>query len=253
MRAGGAFDEGSTRLPQRATTPTSAGGSPSGRGGWSRCAGPTASIGLASIAVLARLLLPEHFGIVGYAMLVIALLELVSGISDRRRAHPRARCRPRLLQRGMDDERTARDRARGPDARARTPGRGFLSRTGASRRSSMPSRRSLCSRDSKTSAPSNSGSSFVRPRIPVDAAAADRRHPRDDRLRVRAPQLLGAGGRLHPSRCAQGGLELPAPPVPARFAFARIPEISRFSRWMILQNLVAGLSRKLPGFVIGRE
>ena len=38
-------------------------------------------IGLASIAFLARLLLPEDFGIVGYAMLVIALLELLSGMS----------------------------------------------------------------------------------------------------------------------------------------------------------------------------
>src|SRR6185295_3562997 len=39
------------------------------------------AVGIASIAVLARLLLPEHFGIVGYAMLVISLLELMSGMS----------------------------------------------------------------------------------------------------------------------------------------------------------------------------
>ena len=38
-------------------------------------------IGLVSIAVLARLLSPADFGIVGYAMLMFGLLELFTGIS----------------------------------------------------------------------------------------------------------------------------------------------------------------------------
>ena len=38
-------------------------------------------IGLVSVAILARVLLPDDFGIVGYAMLVIGFLELFAGIS----------------------------------------------------------------------------------------------------------------------------------------------------------------------------
>src|SRR5256885_7889732 len=38
-------------------------------------------IGLLSVAILARLLLPADFGIVGYAMLMIGILELFTGIS----------------------------------------------------------------------------------------------------------------------------------------------------------------------------
>ena len=38
-------------------------------------------IGLLSISILARMLVPEDFGIVGYAMLVMGLLDLLTGIS----------------------------------------------------------------------------------------------------------------------------------------------------------------------------
>ena len=42
-------------------------------------------------------------------------------------------------------------------------------------------------------------------------------------------------------------------PFRPRLNLARIPEIFRFSRWMMLQNLAMGVYEKLPGFVIGRE
>jgi O-antigen/teichoic acid export membrane protein len=42
-------------------------------------------------------------------------------------------------------------------------------------------------------------------------------------------------------------------PFRARFTFARMGEIFRFSRWMMLQNLAGGVNDKLPAFVVGRE
>src|SRR5215472_6927511 len=38
-------------------------------------------IGLVSVAILARILLPTDFGIVGYAILIVGLLDLFTGIS----------------------------------------------------------------------------------------------------------------------------------------------------------------------------
>jgi O-antigen/teichoic acid export membrane protein len=42
-------------------------------------------------------------------------------------------------------------------------------------------------------------------------------------------------------------------PFRPRFDFGRVPEIFRFSRWMMLQNVAGGVSTWLPGLVIGRE
>jgi O-antigen/teichoic acid export membrane protein len=41
-------------------------------------------------------------------------------------------------------------------------------------------------------------------------------------------------------------------PMRPRWSFARVPAMFRYSRWMIVQNLVSGLHRKLPAFVVGR-
>ena len=54
---------------------------PSPPHGWWHFAGLTGLIGLVSIAVLARLLTPADFGVVGYALLVIGLLELFTEVS----------------------------------------------------------------------------------------------------------------------------------------------------------------------------
>ena len=41
-------------------------------------------------------------------------------------------------------------------------------------------------------------------------------------------------------------------PFRPRLALARVPDIFRFSRWMLLQNLTSGLVERIPGLVIGR-
>ena len=42
-------------------------------------------------------------------------------------------------------------------------------------------------------------------------------------------------------------------PFRPRLSIAKVPEIFRFSRWMMLQSLAGGIYERLPGFLIGRE
>jgi O-antigen/teichoic acid export membrane protein len=42
-------------------------------------------------------------------------------------------------------------------------------------------------------------------------------------------------------------------PFRPRLSVAKLPEIFRFSRWMMIQNLAAGVYDRLPGLLIGRE
>ncbi len=210
-------------------------------------------IGLASIAVLARVLLPEHFGIVGYAMLVIALLDLVSGMSvddalirerDADGAYYSAAWTMNVI-RGMALgilmlalARPAAEFFREPAldavvfAVAAIPLLQGLQNVGTVEfrkelRFSLEFRFVLLPRIVATLA--TIGLAFALRSYWALVAGSI--------LRVALKSALSY--RLHPFR--------------AKFTFARIPEIFRFSRWMILQNLVAGLCQKLPAFVIGHQ
>lgn len=210
-------------------------------------------VGMVSIAILARLLLPEQFGIVGYAMLVVGLLELFGGIATEAalirnhaadESYYSAAWTMNVLKGLLFGALTlllARPAAAYFDEPALTTVMYAIAAIpvlqGLVNVGTVDFRKHL-----------RFGAEFqlvLLARIPSSAVTIVLA------LAYRSYWALVAGSivraaldvvlsyRLHPFR--------------ARVSFARMPEIFRFSRWMLLQNLATNLNDKLPAFVVGRE
>ena len=210
-------------------------------------------IGLASIAFLARLLLPEHFGLVGYAMLVIGLLELVSATGTDsaliREREPDASfydaawtmnvIRGIVLGTSMLAlARPAADYFRAPELEAVMFALAALPLMQGMVNVGMVEFRKQLRFDIEFQ-------QVLLARIPATIATIALAFAWRSYWALVAGTLLRAllqialGYWFHPFR--------------ARWNFARIPEIFRFSRWMMVQNLAAGLNSKVPVLIIGRE
>jgi O-antigen/teichoic acid export membrane protein len=210
-------------------------------------------IGVASIAILARLLLPEDFGLVGYAMLVAGLLELVSGTATDAALIRERDADPAFYEaawtmnvvRGivlgalmLALARPAADYFRVPDLEAVMLALATLPLLQGMVNVGMVNFRKQL----------NFGIEFQQvllARVPatlvtIALAFAWRSYwALVVGTLLRAALAVGLGYWFHPFR--------------ARWNFARIPEMFRFSRWMMLQNLASGLNNKVPVFIIGRE
>ncbi len=210
-------------------------------------------IGVVSIAILARLLLPEHFGLVGYAMLVVGMLELFGGIAteaalirehEADAAYYSAAWTMNVLKGFLFGALTialanpAAEYFREPAlvaimyAIAAVPVLQGLVNVGT-----VDFRKHL-----------RFGSEFqlvLMARIPSALATIALA------FMLRSYWALVAGSVFR--AVLQVAVSYWLHPFRARFTVVRIPEIFRFSRWMMLQNLAAGFNEKLPAFVVGRE
>ena len=208
-------------------------------------------IGVASLAVLARLLLPEDFGIVGYAILVTGLLDLFTGLATDAELirHP-------LADRDYFNAAWTMNVLRGLAIGVLMialiePAQRFFdeSRLGGIMLTlaAVPLLQGL----------ENVGIVEFRKQLNFDrefrfllvsrilgtiaslafAFALRTYWALVVGVIVRTAIRVLLSYRVHPFRPA--------------FDLARVPEIFRFSRWMMIQNLASGVNEKLPGFVIG--
>ncbi len=209
-------------------------------------------VGLASVAILARILSPDDFGIVGYATLVIAVLELFTGIATDveliRHRHADAAYYSAAWTMNI-----LRGLALGALMLALVqPAAEFFRE------------------------PKLVHVMLVLAAIPVVRGFENvgivefRKHLQFDRefkyllttriagaavtvalaLALRSYWALAAGLVL---RTGLGvGLSYAFHPFRPRWTFVRVPEIFRFSRWMMLQTLASGVQDKLPALVVGR-
>jgi PST family polysaccharide transporter len=210
-------------------------------------------IGLVSVAILARLLLPEHFGIVGYAMLVVGMLELFGGIATEA-----ALIREHEADDAYYSAAWTMNVLKGVLFGALTialahPAAGYFRE------------------------PALAAIMYAVAAIPliqglVNVGTVDfRKHLRFSSefqlvLLARIPSMVATIALAFALRsywalvagsifraALQVVLSYWLHPFRARFTFVRMPEIFRFSRWMMLQNLAAGFNEKLPAFIVGRE
>ncbi len=210
-------------------------------------------VGLASIALLARLLGPEDFGIVGYAVLLIGLLEIATALST--------------------DTALIRDRSGGTDHYDAAWTLNIL--------------RGLAVGALVALAAVPAASFFGDPRlvlvmlllaigpivdgfenVGVVAFRTSLEFDREFRFRM-VSRLIGTGAAVVLAlmmrdyhalvlgtllrKVVHVGLSFLMHPFRPRIRFERVTEIFRFSRWMMLQNLVHGLGARLPALVLGRE
>ncbi len=209
-------------------------------------------IGIASIAILARVLLPEDFGIVGYATLVIGILELFTGLSTDAE-----------LIRQQDAERGYYDAAWSMNIlRGLAIGSLMIALAGAAadffREPRLGAVMLALAVIPILHGFENIGVVDFRKRLELDR---EFRYLLTTRLLGTAAAIALAFA-LHNYwalviasivRTALGvGLSYRFHPFRPRWALARVPEMFRFSRWMMLQNLLAGVNDKLPALVIGR-
>ncbi|HEX6138669.1 MAG TPA: lipopolysaccharide biosynthesis protein [Casimicrobiaceae bacterium] len=210
-------------------------------------------IGVASLAILARLLTPGDFGVVGYATLVIGVLELFTGIStdielirhrQADRAHYDAAWTMNCL-RGLAISALMLALARPAAAFFHEPKLAAVMFALAA----IPLIQGL----------ENVGIVDFRKQLQFDR---EFRFLLVSRL-VGTVATLGLAFALQSYWALVAGsllrtafrvaLSYGLHPFRPRFDFARVPEMFRFSRWMMLQNLATGLNDRLPGIVIGRE
>jgi PST family polysaccharide transporter len=209
-------------------------------------------IGLASIAILARLLVPGDFGLVGYAMIVIGLLDLLADFStdaelirrrDPSRDHFDAAWTINVLK-GVVMSVVMLLLAPLAADYFHEPRLSMVMYALAA----LPLIQSL----------ENVGVVEFRKRLEFDR---EFRYLLTSRLvgtivvvalaflvrsywalifgsLARAVIRVGLSYRLHSFR--------------PRFGLARVPEVFRFSRWMLMQNLAIGLTERIPALVIGR-
>jgi lipopolysaccharide exporter len=210
-------------------------------------------VGLLSVAVLARLLSPDDFGIVGYAMLVIGFLELVSATSTD----------AELIRHGHAD------RSYFNAAWTMNCLRGFAL-TALMLALVQPASEFFHEpRLSAVMVPlamipliqgfENVGIVEFRKQLNFDR---EFRFLLSSRI-LSTVATIGLAFALRSYWALVAGSLLRAVlrvilsygfhPFRPRLAFDRIPQIFRFSRWMMLQNLAQGLYDRMPGFVIGRE
>lgn len=210
-------------------------------------------VGVLSVAVLARLLSPDDFGIVGYAMLVIGFLELVSALSTDAEL-----IRNEHADRSYFNAAWTMNCLRGLALTALMlalvqPATDFFHEPRLSAvmvpLAMIPLIQGF----------ENVGIVEFRKQLNFD---------REFRFLLSA-RLLGAVATIGLAFALRSYWALVAGsllravfrvvlsygfhPFRPRLAFDRIPQIFRFSRWMMLQNLAQGLYDRLPGIVIGRE
>ena len=209
-------------------------------------------IGLASLALLARLLAPADFGLVGYAMVVIGLLDLFTEMST-----------DAALIRARDATPADYDAAFTLNV-LRGLALGALIAALA-----VPAARFFAE-------PRLVGVMLALALVPIlqggeNVGIVDfRRHLAFDRefrfllvtrvvatlatialaLWLRTYWALVAGTLLRAA--LRAALSYGFHPMRPRWSFARVGAMFRYSRWMIVQNLASGLHRKLPAFVVGR-
>jgi len=209
-------------------------------------------VGLASVAILARVLSPEDFGIVGYATLVAGILELFAGIATdveliRHRhaddAYYSAAWTMNVL-RGLAIGALMLALVAPATAFFREPRLAAVMLTLAA----IPVIRGF----------ENVGVVEFRKRLRFDR---EFRYLMTSRvagtivtialaLALRSYWALAVGMVL---RAALGvALSYGFHPFRPRWTLARVPEIFRFSRWMMLQTLAVGVQDRLPALVIGR-
>ncbi len=210
-------------------------------------------IGMLSVAILARLLAPEDFGIVGYAMLVIGILELFMGLATDVELIRHAR-----VDRSYYNAAWTMNVLRGLVIATVLlalvqPAAEFFDepRLGAIMLSfaAIPLIQGL----------ENVGIVEFRKRLEFDR---EFRFLLTSRIvgtvvtiglafALRTYWALVAGTILRTA--FRVALSYRVHPFRPRFEVARVPEIFRFSRWMMILNLAGGLGERLPGLVIGRE
>jgi O-antigen/teichoic acid export membrane protein len=210
-------------------------------------------IGLLSVAILARLLIPEDFGIIGFAMLVIGLLDLVTGISTDAEL-----IRHKLADRAYYNAAWTMNILRGLAVAAlmialMQPAVGFFGEPRLAAimlaLAAIPLIQGF----------ENVGIVEFRKQLEFD---------REFRFLL-ATRLLGTLATLGLAFALRNywalavgsilrtvfrvALSYWVHPFRPGLNLARVPEIFLFSRWMMLQNLASGVYERLPGFVIGRE
>jgi PST family polysaccharide transporter len=210
-------------------------------------------IGLLSVAVLARILNPADFGIVGYAMLVIGLLDLFTGISTD----------VELIRHKLAD------RAYYNAAWTMNVLRGFA--IGALMIALIQPAVDFFGE------PRLATIMLALAAIPLIQGFENvgivefRKHLEFDRefRFLLAARLLGTLATLGLAFALRNywalalgsilrtvfrvALSYWVHPFRPGLNLTRVPELFRFSRWMMLQNLASGVYEKLPGIVVGRE
>lgn len=210
-------------------------------------------IGLMSVAILARLLQPEDFGIVGYAMLLIGLLELFAATSTDTEL---------IRHKAVDD-------AYMNAAWTINIVRGLVL-AALMLALALPAAEFFHE-------PRLSAIMWVLAAMPLLGALENvgvvefRKNLEFDRefkfllatrilgtlatlalaFALRTYWALAIGSLLRVA--LRAALSFLFHPFRPRLSVAKVPEMFRFSRWMMIQNLVAGIYERLPGFVIGRE
>ena len=210
-------------------------------------------IGLVSVAILARILVPDDFGIIGYAMLVIAFLELFTGISTDSEL-----IRHKLADRGYYDAAWTMNIMKGFAI-------GFLMIALVSPAAEFFHEPRLVAIILALAAIpviqgfENIGVVDFRKRMEFDR---EFRFLLTSRVLGTTAVIVLAFALRNYWALALGsilrtafrvGLSYRFHPFRPRMKWARVPEIFRFSRWMMLQNLLGGVYDKLPALVIGRE
>ena len=210
------------------------------------------TVGLASVAILARILSPEDFGIVGYATLVIGILELCAGTATdveliRHRhaddAYYSAAWTMNVL-RGLAIGALMLALVVPATAFFREPKLAAVMLTLAA----IPAIRGL----------ENVGVVEFRKHLRFDR---EFRYLMTSRvagtlvtialaLALRSYWALATGMVLRAALAV--ALSYWFHPFRPHWTLERVPEIFRFSRWMMLQTLAAGVQERLPALVIGR-
>lgn len=210
-------------------------------------------IGLASVAILARILVPEDFGIVGYATLVAGILELFAGIATD----------AELIR-----HRHA-DRAYYNAAWTMNVLRGLAI---AALMAALAEPAGTFFREPRLAAVMLVLASIPLIRAFENVGVVDFRKELQFNLEFRyllTSRMLGTVATIALAlwmrsywalaigivvRTALGvALSYAFHPFRPRFDLARVPEIFRFSRWMMLQTLATGVNEKLPALVVGRS
>jgi O-antigen/teichoic acid export membrane protein len=209
-------------------------------------------IGLASVALLARLLAPEDFGLVGYAMLMISLLDLLAELATE----------AELI------------RHQNPDRDYYNAAWTMNVLKGLVMVATMVLLAPLAADYFRE--PRVAAVMYVLAAMPLiqsfeNIGVVDfRKHLQFDRefrylltsrllgtlvivifaLALRSHWALVAGSLARAA--IRVLLSYRVHPFRPRFAFARMPDIFRFSRWMLVQNFTFGLIERIPALVIGR-
>jgi lipopolysaccharide exporter len=209
-------------------------------------------IGLASIAILARLLLPEDFGLVAYAMIVIGMVQVFTEIST-----DVALIRERSADAAYYSAAWTMNVIRGVVLAAvlaalAYPAAAFF------REPRVAPVLMVLALTPLISGLENVGVIDFRKHLEFEREFRFLVWPRVTATLatiglaavLRSHWALVTGAVLTTS--LRSALSYAVHPFRPTIELARIPEIFRFSRWLMLQNVLNGLNQKLPALMIGR-